>query len=237
MSKILLYMPAILATFFSIQEIPYGEEHIGTATYYQANGNGNCMFDALPEPQYVAALNTSDYNNPVINGQSYDNATMCGAYALVTGRKGSITVKIVDRCDGGRCTENHLDLSTEAFAEIDDLSAGYIPISWQLVSVPLDGPIQFRYKDGSSQWWTGIQVRNHRNAVASVELLRDSTWEALPRAQYNYFVADNGFGSGCPTLRVTDVFGNQLIETATVCLDAGTVQQIDWTGVGQFPRP
>ena len=230
-------MPAILAAVVSIQQVPYDEQRVGTATYYQADGNGNCMFDALPEPQYVAALNTEDYNNPVINGQSYDNATMCGAYALVTGRKGSITVKIVDRCDGGLCTANHLDLSTEAFAEIDDLDAGYVSINWQLVSVPLDGPVQFRYKDGSSQWWTGIQLLNHRNPVASVELLRDSVWEVVPRTQYNYFIADNGFGAGCPILRVTDVFGNQLIETAKVCLDANIVEQLEWTGVGQFPRP
>ena len=232
-------MPAILAAFLHGDKpaIPYGEQHSGTATYYEANGNGSCMFDALPEPQYVAALNNVDYDDPVINGQSYDNAAMCGAYALVTGRNGSIRVKIVDRCDGGLCTKDHLDLSTEAFAEIDDLNAGYVPISWQLVSVPLEGPIWFRYKDGSSQWWTGIQVRNHRNPVAKVELLRNSAWETIPRTQYNYFIADEGFGAGCPTLRITDVFGNQLTETGTVCLDTDTVQQLDWSGEGQFPPP
>ena len=60
---------------------------------------------------------------------------MSGAYAQMTGRKGSITVNVVDRCDGDRCTENNLDPS-----------ACYVLIIWQLVSVPLDGLIQFRYR-------------------------------------------------------------------------------------------
>lgn len=240
MPKILTFIPAILAavTFGSSQDIPFDQIRPGHATYYSwADGTGNCMLEALPEPQYVGALNNIDYNTPVINGKSYANATLCGAYAKVSGQKGSVVIKIVDRCPDAICTKGHIDLSPEAFAEIDDIGKGYIDISWQLVSVPMNGPIRFRYKDGSSQWWTGIQIRNHRNPVARVELYKNSSWQILPRAQYNYFIAADGFGPGCHTLRVTDVFGNKIVEQTSICLNDKIVTALDWVGKEQFPPP
>lgn len=218
--------------------VGFTESHVGHATYYTtADGSGNCMFDPLPEPQFVGALNNVDYITPTINGKSYANATLCGAYARVTGRKGSVVIKIVDRCPDAICTKGHIDLSPEAFAEIDDLREGFVDITWKLVSQPLDGPVRFRYKDGSSQWWTAVQVLNHRNPVASVEVRQGSTWKPLERTMYNYFLEENGLGQGYHTFRITDVFGNQLIETSTVDLDAYTAELQEWRGNGQFPTP
>ncbi len=238
--SILFFIPAILGALVAGDsgEIPYDRLRSGNATYYlEADGTGNCMFDSLPEPQYIGALNNYDYNTPVINGTNYPNATLCGAYARVKGNKGSILVKIVDRCPDATCTPGHIDLSPEAFAAIDDLAKGYIPITWQLVSVPVGGPVKFRYKDGSSQWWTAIQVRNHRNPVAKLEAYVGNRWLKLPRQQYNYFVAINGLGAGYHTFRLTDIFGNQLVETSTKYLDAYTPYAVDWNGKGQFSPP
>ena len=238
--SILYYIPAILGAIVGgdSSEVLYDRERSGHATYYlEADGTGNCMFDALPEPQYVGALNNFDYNTPEINGKSFPNATLCGAYAQVNGNKGSVTVKIVDRCLDSICTSGHIDLSLEAFAAIDDPSRGYIPITWQLVSAPLSGPLAFRYKDGSSQWWTAVQVRNHRNPVAKLEAFVQNTWKELPRQQYNYFVATSGLGKGYHTFRITDIFGNQLTEISTVFLDSYSPNVIDWQGKKQFPPP
>lgn len=238
--SILYFIPAILGALMpgGSGEISYDRLRSGNATYYlEADGTGNCMFDALPEPQYVGALNNFDYNTPVINGKNYANATLCGAYVRVKGNKGSILVKIVDRCPDATCTPGHIDLSPEAFSEIDDLAKGYVPITWQLVSVPVSGPLSFRYKDGSSQWWTAIQVRNHRNPVAKVEAFVDNAWHELPRQQYNYFVASGGLGKGYHTFRLTDIFGNQLTETSSVYLNDYNPYVADWQGKKQFPSP
>lgn len=248
-SQFLLILPAILHALSGGSggekpapqpEQPPGftETHTGNATYYStADGGGNCMFDPLPEPQFVGALNNPDYITPTINGKSYPNATLCGAYAKVNGRKGSVVIKIVDRCPDATCTKGHIDLSPEAFAAIDDLKKGYVPITWQLVSPPLDGPLRFRYKDGSSQWWTAVQVLNHRNPVASVEVRQGNTWKPLVRTMYNYFLEKSGLGPGYHTFRLTDVFGNQLIETSTVHLDEYKGEPQNWNGSGQFPPP
>lgn len=239
--QILLFLPAILSALLPDsggQVQSYDTSRAGHATYYlAADGTGNCMLDALPEPQLVGALNNFDYNSPVINGAIYPTATLCGAYARVTGDKGSVIIKIVDRCPDALCAQGHIDLSLEAFTAIDDPDKGYIPITWELVSAPVSGPIQFRYKDGSSQWWTAIQVRNHRNPVARLEVLQGDSWQDLPRKQYNYFVAETGFGEGYHSIRVTDIFGHQLIETSTVFLDSYQPDTVDWQGKGQFPKP
>jgi hypothetical protein len=70
----------------------------------------------------------------------------------VTGPKGVVTVRIVDLCP--ECKAGHLDLSREAFAQIADLTQGRVPITWQVVSPALAGPIAYHFKDGSNQWWT-----------------------------------------------------------------------------------
>ncbi|MDJ0752879.1 MAG: expansin EXLX1 family cellulose-binding protein [Ardenticatenaceae bacterium] len=220
------------------ETIPFDVERSGNATYYwEADGSGNCLFDSLPEPQYVAAMNRQDYNSPQINGQNFPTATMCGAFAEVTGRKGTIIVQIVDQCPDAGCVRGHLDLSPEAFAEIDDIPLGFVPITWQFVSPPMDGPIKFRYKDGSSQWWTAVQIQNHRNPIATVEVQKGGNWVNLERQDWNYFLDSSGFGQGFHTFRVTDVFGNQLIETSKVNLDQFDPNTVDWTGDGQFPPP
>jgi expansin (peptidoglycan-binding protein) len=237
--QILFFLPAIFGLLLAgSSELEYGGVQSGNATYYtMADGTGNCSFDALPEPQYVGALNNIDYNTPEIDGIRYPNATLCGAYARVTGRKGTVTIKIVDRCPDAICTKGHIDLSPEAFAAVDDLIHGYVPITWQLISPPIAGPISFRYKDGSSQWWTAIQVLNHRNPVAKLEFLQDGSWNELERMQYNYFIASSGLGVGYHTFRVTDIFGNRIEETSTVYLDGHRPDKVSWQGQGQFPAP
>ena len=194
--------------------------HQGIATYYNATGAGACSFDPSPNDLMVAAMNADEY----------DNAAVCGAYLRVTGPKGIITIRIVDLCP--ECKAGHLDLSQEAFAAIADLPQGIVPITWQVISPDLDGPIAYHFKDGSNQWWTAMQIRNHRNPIAKFEY-RDGggQWVAVPRTSYNYFVqTDPGMGTGPYTFRVTDSYGNVLVDSGIPLIVNGTIN-----GAAQFP--
>jgi expansin (peptidoglycan-binding protein) len=190
----------------------------GEATYYDADGTGNCSFDASPNDLMVAAM----------NGVDYKGAIWCGSCVAVTGPQGEVVVRITDSCPG--CAEGDLDLSREAFGKIAALSAGRVPITWRSVSCAVTGPIAYHFKDGSNAFWTGIQVRNHRYAIATLEA-RDAAgaYTAIARADYNYFVQAKGLGAGPYTLRVTDVRAN-VVEDANIALGDNVSRQ----GAAQF---
>ncbi len=192
--------------------------HTGIATYYYADGSGACGFEPSPNDLMVAAL----------NAQEYDHAAYCGAYVQVTGRQGTITVRIVDLCP--ECLAGHLDLSLQAFALIDDVDLGRVPITWRVVSPAIAGPIAYHFKDGSNQWWTAVQIRNHRNPITKFEYWNGSVWVNVERVFYNYFVEADGMGVGPYMFRVTDMYGNTLTDSGIHFIEDGTVN-----GTGQFP--
>ncbi len=193
--------------------------HSGIATYYTATGAGACSFDPSPNDLMVAALNNDEYNN----------AAYCGAYVQVNGPKGSVIVRIVDLCP--ECHAGHLDLSREAFAAIADVSLGVVPITWRVISPAISGPIAYHFKEGSNQWWTAVQIRNHRNPIAKFEYWNGSQWITVPRVSYNFFVQTNpGMGVGPYTFRVTDWYSNTLIDAGIPFSENGTIN-----GTAQFP--
>ncbi|MEM7031804.1 MAG: expansin EXLX1 family cellulose-binding protein [Chloroflexota bacterium] len=194
--------------------------HEGIATYYDATGAGACLFDASPDDLMVAAM----------NAEEYDNAAVCGAYVDVNGPEGAVMVRIVDLCP--ECKAGHLDLSREAFGEIAELVQGRVDITWQVVSPTLTDPVAYHFKDGSNQWWTAVQVRNHRNPISKLEYLtNDDQWVNVERTAYNYFVQTNpGMGVGPYTFRITDWYGNVLTDTGIIHIENGRVN-----GAGQFP--
>lgn len=197
--------------------------YAGEATYYYATGGGACSFDPSADDMMVAAM----------NGAQYDNAAFCGAHVQVVGPRGAVTVRIVDLCPG--CQSGDLDLSQEAFVQIAELRQGRVPISWQVVSTELTGPMAYHFHSGSNQWWTAVQIRNHRNPVATLEYLRaDGEWIVVPRTSWNYFVQSSpGMGAGPYTLRVTDWYGNVLTDAGIPLTPGSTI-----SGGGQFsPAP
>jgi expansin (peptidoglycan-binding protein) len=199
---------------------PANPIHQGKATYYYATGGGACSFDPTPNDLMVAAMNQAEY----------DNAAVCGEYVKVTGPKGVVTVRIVDLCPG--CDVGQLDMSEQAFGAIANLSQGVISITWQVVSPNIPGPIAYHFNTYSSQWWTAVQIRNHRNPVAKLEYQKsDGTWVSVPRTSYNYFVQQNpGMGPGPYNFRVTDSYGNVLTDTGIPSKPGESVN-----GAGQFP--
>jgi expansin (peptidoglycan-binding protein) len=194
--------------------------HTGEATYYTfADGSGNCMFDPTPSDLMVGAMNQTDY----------DNSAICGSCATVTGPEGVIDIRIVDRCP--ECAPGDIDLSPLAFSMIADTLLGRVPISWHLRPCDVAGPIAYHFKDGANQWWTAVQIRNHRNPVASLEyLVSPGLWKSVARVQYNYFVEPAGMGAGPYTFRVTDIFANVLVDGGIPLTPDATV-----LGTGQFP--
>jgi expansin (peptidoglycan-binding protein) len=172
----------------------------GVATFYQgAQNTGACSFDRSPD-HLTAAMNWSDYQG----------SKGCGAYIRVRGSSGAtITVRVTNLCPAP-CRVGQLDLDPEAYKLLAPLQTGETPITWKLVSPKMSGGIAIRYKSGSSQWWCGIQVINHRNPVARLEVRTAGAWKALPRADYNYFLSEHGAGCG-RAIRVTDIYGQKLV--------------------------
>lgn len=196
----------------------------GRATYYTtADGGGNCMFDPTPNDLMVAAISHENYSDP-------QPAAWCGAYVQVNGELGSVVVRIVDKCPDEQCTRGHLDLSPQAFARIAPIEKGIVPITWRVISPNLDRTVSYHFKPGSSQWWTAIQVRGHRNPIRKLEYrASNGSWVELERQDYNYFVASN-MGVGPFTLRVTDMYGNSIIDS-----NIPLAENVETRGTSQFP--
>ncbi|MBA3453211.1 MAG: hypothetical protein H0T42_08975 [Deltaproteobacteria bacterium] len=195
---------------------PAGEKS-GEATYYAADGTGNCSFPASSD-RMVAAINATDYAT----------AAWCGACVAVTGPTGTVTVRVVDKCPG--CDPGDLDLSSEAFARISPLSAGRVQITWREVACDVQGPLSYHFKDGSSAFWTAIQVRNHRYPIAKIEAGTAGTLQTIERVSYNYFIETSGLGAGPYTIRVTDTRGQVAEDTGIAIADDATR-----TGTAQHP--
>ncbi|MER6687695.1 expansin EXLX1 family cellulose-binding protein [Streptomyces minutiscleroticus] len=197
-----------------------GVDHDGVATHYDAaDGDGACSFGPSPD-MTVAAMNTA----------GYETSKACGAYVLVRASGGaSVTVRITNECPSP-CAPGQLDLSRQAFAELADLSAGEIRITWSLLSPGTPGTVSLRYKTGSTRYWCGIQAIGHRNPLARLEVGTGGGRRQLTRTEYNYFLSPDGTGCGGP-VRLTDIYGERLtVEGIAVRPDA-----VQRTGV-QFAR-
>ena len=164
-----------------------------------------------------------------MNGTDYKGAAWCGSCVAVSGPNGEVVVRIVDSCPG--CAEGDLDLSKEAFAKIAPLVAGRVDITWRPAPCDVTGPIAYHFKDGSNAFWTGIQIRNHRYAISSLEV-RDAAgaYTKIGRTDYNYFVQTKGLGAGPYTLRVTDTRAN-VVEDSSIALGDSVSRE----GAAQFP--
>ena len=195
--------------------------HTGEATFYGDGGGGNCGFPGDEQPLYHGAMNQIDY----------DSAAVCGSWVHIIGPKGEVTAFIDDRCP--ECKEGDIDLGPGTFEAIADRALGRVPIQWRYVEGPVEGPISYYWQTGSSVWHLAVQIRNHRYAITSVEIANaGSGWLPMSRSYDNYFVLPGGINSGEPgpyRLRVTDIFGRQLIDTGLTVMEGELV-----TGTANF---
>lgn len=200
------------------------EVFTGEGTYYGATGGGNCSFDSSPNDLMVGALNNSQYAN----------ADYCGACAKIKGPKGEVKIRLVDKCP--ECKWGDIDLSPEAFDKIAERAAGRIPISWTFEACDVLGNLKFRFKEGSSQWWIGVQVKNHRYPITKFEFKNSKgEWINVARKDYNYFVQESGMDDdkskvGPYNFRITDINGQVVEENNIPFQNSGDVN-----GNNQFP--
>ena len=197
----------------------------GQATWYElATPLVNCSYETGTLPQYYAALNTAQYGA----------SAACGACAHVEGPKGSVDVQIVDQCPISTnpiCYQGHLDLNVPAFERIADKVTGIVPIRWWFTPCNVQGGVTYRFKEGTSQYWAAVQVRNYRHRITKLEYRNSSgSYVSMPRQDYNYFLAASGMGPGPFTFRVTDVHGHTIVDSNIPLRVAQTV-----SGTAQFP--
>lgn len=183
---------------------PKDTVHTGEGTFYGGGYEGGCaMLDPISKEDYwIVAMNLEDYNN----------AQLAGAYIEVTGELGTINMLVTDLLPEGK--KGDLDLYVDAFPLIAPAEKGRVPVSWRII--PLDSaenaPVQYKYKEGTTEYWCGIQVRNHRYPITRLEYLDENgEFVEIPRRQYNYFESMD-MGAGPFTFRITDIYGQVIID-------------------------
>lgn len=171
----------------------------GIASYYTVPGSA-CN---LPSPP--SGLHTA------IGNEDFAGGAVCGAHIEIRVKgRAPIEVAVTNRCP--ECRPGHLDLWPAAFSRLAPLPVGLIrDLKWRFVPAPVSGPVQISVHEGSSRWWTALQVRNHRYPIARLEVRRRG-WETVPRSSWGYFVAERGLGPGPYTLRITDNRGQRIVE-------------------------
>ncbi|KAI0124779.1 RlpA-like double-psi beta-barrel-protein domain-containing protein-containing protein [Xylariales sp. AK1849] len=178
----------------------------GQSTFYGGNLNGGtCSFttmSSIPSGLYGTAF----------SGSAWDNAANCGACIKVTGPNGkSITAMIVDECP--ECNAGHLDLFEIAFEQLGSTSAGTIATSYSFVACGITSPLILHSKSGTSAYWFSMQVVDHNQPVAKLEVSTDggTTWQATTRQDYNFFEKSSGFGTSSVDVRVTSTRGKMVV--------------------------
>jgi expansin len=210
--------------------VPAAGTTAGTATHYVLSGTGNCSYPAPPADGLFVALSPAEY----------DGAAACGGYVEVSGPDGSVRAEVIDQCPP--CAAGHIDLSEAAFSRIAPLSAGLVSVTYQPVAdPPLPAPVALRVKEGSSRYWLALLAMNTGNPLASVQVeTAPGRWDDLARADYDYWIASSGAGTGPFTVRLTDTAGHQ-VTVPGIRLDPGVVQatgtRMYGTGTGAGTAP
>ena len=200
---------------------PKGTVHTGDGTFYGGGYVGGCaMLDPVDKDRYwIVAMNIFDYNN----------AQRAGAYIEVTGVRGTINMLVTDLLPEGK--KGDLDLYVDAFPLIADPVDGRVPVSWKIVPLDTDEPVSYRFKEGSTEFWCGVQVRNHKYPIAKLAYLNDEgEWVELPRRNYNYFESME-MGAGPFTFKITDIYGDVIVDK-----DIPMILDEDIPGSVQFPE-
>jgi len=205
MRFVLLIVLIVFVALCTIGENAYSQCDIiftGEGTFYGYGGGGNCSLEYpdLTQIVYTGAMNQIQY----------DSSNICGACVEVTGPIGKVKIRIEDRCP--ECKFGDIDLSEDVFPMISKVEEGRVPISWKIIPCPFTDPIKFYIKEGSTQFWTAVQVRNHKYPIESFAYKKNGEWIEPPRTNYNYFMQERGMGEGPYTFKITDIFGHEIIE-------------------------
>ena len=203
---------------------PKGTIHTGDGTYYGGGYVGGCaMLDPVSTDYWIVAMNLADYND----------AQLAGAYLEVTGELGTINMLVTDLLPEGK--KGDLDLYVDAFPLIAPKEKGRVPVSWKII--PLDtaenAPVCYKWKEGTTEFWCGVQVRNHRYPITKLEYLNENgEFVEIKRRPYNYFESME-MGKGPFTFRITDIYGQVIIDEN---IPLSTDDSVIIEGHVQFPK-
>lgn len=200
---------------------PKGTVHTGEGTFYGGGYVGGCaMLDPVSTDYWIVAMNLEDYAD----------ARLAGAYLEVTGELGTINMLVTDLLPEGK--KGDLDLYVDAFPLIAPVEKGRVPVSWKIVPLDIadEVPVSYRFKEGSTEYWCGVQLLNHRYPVAKLEYLNsDGEFVEIKRTPYNYFLSME-MGAGPFTFRATDIYGQVIVDK-----DIPLVLDKSIEGKSQFP--
>ncbi|KAG8724795.1 hypothetical protein FRC09_014217 [Ceratobasidium sp. 395] len=201
---------------------PLNASKSSIATTYGGNwAGGMCSFSDYPH---------DGLNGVAIGGEQWFGAAACGACVKITGASGSVTAMVNNQCP--ECKDNHLDLEEVYAAKVDSnfKTKGIFNITWQFVPCTISGNLQFKNKEGTSQWYFAMQVRNSRLPIDTLEVSTNGgvSWTRVNRETYNFFTSYSGFGETVD-IRVTSTTGQQIIEKG-IKVSSGSIVQ----GTKQF---
>lgn len=190
-----------------------GPVYTGDGTDYgDGNGGGNCLF---PKEEYY-----KDKMYAAINNAQYNTDMGCGLCALVVTNespKNAIRVRMIDQCP--ECAKGSLDFSDTAWHALTNIPPGRIKITWTVIpcDIPVgnypalvSGNLKFKFKSGSSQYWSEVQVFNTVYPVAKLEAKVNGSWVALTRKAHNYW-GEASIGGAPFVFRVTLADGSVII--------------------------
>jgi expansin (peptidoglycan-binding protein) len=162
---------------------------MGDVTTYGGVGNavpsagGACNYGATGITHY-AAIQVNQL--PGDGSGQWQGGKICGQCVEVRARtpEGWRTThaRIVDKCPDGHCG---IDLGGAPATDLMGAQAGRYAGSWRFVpcdslSGVSDGPTSIWIKEGSSVWWSLVQVRNPPSAVTGISMAPGrEPWTAL----------------------------------------------------------
>jgi len=201
---------------------PKGTVHTGDGTFYGGGYVGGCaMLDPVSTDYWIVAMNLADYAD----------ARLAGAYLEVTGELGTINMLVTDLLPEGK--KGDLDLYVDAFPLIAPAEKGRVPVSWKIVPLDIADKVNvsYRFKEGSTEFWCGVQLLDHRYPISKLEYLNsDGEFVEIKRRPYNYFESMD-MGPGPFTFRATDIYGQVIVDR-----DIPLVLDEKIEGKRQFPE-
>ena len=206
----------------------------GEATFYDYSVGNACLDDFIAaNSMNIAALTDDQYHEYV------------GGYIEITrgdAKIGALVGDIMPFADNPNAVVNDVDLNESAFEQLGDKVEGRIPVSWRLVPLPTaeNAPIRFKIKEGANAYWTAIQIQNSTYPVKELQIKQGDTYVSLPRMSdcYNYFLAENGVGTGSTSFKIIDIFGQEIIEE-NISLNVpptNLAEPLIVEGTQQFPK-
>jgi expansin (peptidoglycan-binding protein) len=184
----------------------------GSASYYTAARGGECSFGPPSSDAYVA-----------LGPAEYAAGAACGEWLDVTGPTGTTRVEVVDECPS--CPVGKIDLSKAAFARVGALSAGIIPVTYDVAGDPQPATaIRVEAKGGTAYSALSVVIDGHGDRLSTVELQTPTGFAPMKRGSDNFWTGPSGAVPAPFTLRITDVYGHQAL-AAGLSLGSSAFQQ------------